>query len=183
MRAVRMVTVMTAVVAVFIALAASPAASSCGPTPSIEENLQTADLVFVGTVVELNNRNRWATFTLEEVWKGEPGSPRLDVRGGPPGNVATSVDRTFEIDARYLVFATRGDRHWEDNICSATREYDQSLDRFKPAGARTVSTTTPPSADDEGLKSGTVVFAGVMLVVVVGGYFVVRRWDRNTQPS
>ncbi len=171
------------VAAALLAAPAMPAGASCIAPPSIEESLESADLVFVGTTVELNNRNRWATFRVEEIWKGEPGGPRIDVRGGPPSGQATSVDRAFDIDTRYLVFATKGARHWEDNACSATQEYDASLDQFRPASTRTVTTTTPPSEADEGLKSGTVVFAGVMVVVVAGGYLVVRRWGRNTRTS
>lgn len=175
-------------VAVSIALSVTwsvaPAAASClAPPSSVEDSLATAELVFVGTVAELNNRNRWATFAVHEVWKGEPGSSRVEVRGGPPGGRATSVDRTFEIDQRYLVFAVQGDPHWEDNVCSATQPYDRALDRYRPASARTVATTTPPSEADEGVKTGTVVFAGVVLLVAVGGFFVVRRWGRNTVPS
>jgi hypothetical protein len=171
------------VAAVSVALPASQASASCAPTPSIEESLQSADLVFVGTVVELNNRNRWATFTLEDIWKGEPASPRLDVRGGPPGGQATSVDRTFELDKRYLVFARKGERHWEDNACSATRLYDQSHDASRPPLARTVVTVDNATEGGGGINAGTGVFAVVVLVVVVGGYVVVRRWGRNTIPS
>ena len=161
----------------------APAGASCLPTPSIEESIQAADLVFVGTVVELNNRNRLATFTLEEIWKGDPGRPRLDVRGGPPGGAASSVDRTFEIDTRYLVFASQGELHWEDNACSATRVYDESLDRYRPEFARTVATVDNSTEGGRGIKAGTFVFAAVVLLVAVGGYLIVRRWGRNTQPS
>jgi hypothetical protein len=170
------------VAAVSVALSASPASASCAPTPSIEESLRSADLVFVGTVVELNNRNRWATFTLEEVWKGDPRTTRLDVRGAEPGE-ETTVDRTFEPDMRYLVFARQGELHWEDNACSATREYDPSLDRFKPTSARTVGTTIPASERDDGLKPGSVVFASVVLLLTVGGFIVVRHWGRNSLRS
>ena len=161
--------------------AAPPAAASCAVPPSLEESLSSAELAFVGTVVELNNLNRWATFQVEEVWKGEPGTTRLDVRGGPPGGAATSVDRTFELDTRYLVFASRGERHWEDNTCSATQPYDQSLAALRPSGARTVTTLTGPANRDGGTSSGTVVFAGVVLLLMVGGVVIVRRLGSKTR--
>ncbi len=164
-------------VAACLLLSASPTSASCVAPPSVEEGLQSSDLVFAGTVVELNNRNRWATFRIDEIWKGEPGSFRVEVRGGPPAGQATSVDRAYELDKRYLVFATKGERHWEDNACSGTRLFDPSLESFRPAAVRTPPTTTKPA--DDGVKSGTVVFAAVLVLVAAGGYLVVRTWGRN----
>lgn len=125
---------------------ASPAAASClGPT-SVDSSLRDADLAFVGTAVEVTNNGRWATFSVEEVWKGDPGGQRIEVRGGPGGQAATSVDRTYAAGTRYLVFArdpgARGlsrawgdDGRWEDGACSATQPYTADLDRFRPQDA------------------------------------------------
>ncbi len=80
-RVLRLLTAAVSVTAASVVLSALPASASCIASPSVEESITSSDLVFVGTVVELNNRNRWATFTIDEIWKGEPGSSRVDVRG------------------------------------------------------------------------------------------------------
>ena len=50
--------------------AAVPAAASCVPPPALEEAVRTAEVVFVGTVMEAANRGRTATVRVEEVWRG-----------------------------------------------------------------------------------------------------------------
>lgn len=89
-----------------VVLAGSAAEASCFPTDA-ERDLETSDLVFVGTVEELTNENR-ATFRVEEMWKGDPGSDRVEVRaGGRPGAPGASPnERTYAAGERYLVFAS-----------------------------------------------------------------------------
>lgn len=125
---------------------ASAAGASClGPT-SVDTSLREADLAFVGTAVAVTNNGRWATFSVEEVWKGDPGGQRIEVRGGPGGQVATSVDRTYVAGTRYLVFARDPGAHgssrswgddgrWEDGGCSATQPYTADLDNLRPQDA------------------------------------------------
>jgi hypothetical protein len=148
-------------------VSATPAAASCvgGITPATD--VERADLVFVGTVTSLTNEDRWATFQIEDLWKGEPPANEVEVRAGPaaPGggiDARTSVDRTFQSGARYLVFAydpaTHGyptmwgvDSRYEDNSCSATQPYTDDLAQYRPPAARRndaapVPTTRQPSA-------------------------------------
>ena len=144
-------------------LTAGPASASCAPPPPPDQALSQSDLVFVGTVTELANRDRWAVFRVEDVWKGDAGGEQVEVRGGPadPGNgvgAATSVDRTYQRGVRYLVYAravTAGSAaidygagaRWTDNACSLTRVYDPSLEQLRPATAPPADPGRPPTSD------------------------------------
>lgn len=153
-----------------LAVPAGPAFASCAPPPAAEEAVRQSDLVFVGTVAELANRDRWAVFTVEQVWKGDPGGARVDVRAGPaePGDgtgVATSVDRTYQLGTRYLVFARAVSQgsdavaygpgaRWSDNACSLTQPYDPSLDRLRPATVEPPDRTPPSGPGSPGGPGG-----------------------------
>ncbi len=166
----------------------SAAGASCLRASDVEEDLQGSDLVFVGTVTNLSNDDRWATFRVEEVWKGDPGSSRVEVRAGPAGGpgapAATSADRTYADGRRYLVFASDLSRQpgagadfgegarWVDGSCSATRIYQPDLDRFRPAGARPV-----PSEATSGRSVPTAVIVAV--VVLAGAVATVVCLRRN----
>ena len=183
--------------------AAPPADASCAAPTTLAEEIQRADLVVVGVVAAVENRDRWATVAVEEVWKGAWTEGRLNVRAGPadpPGGTThamSSVDRTYVVGTRYLIFASDPKAHrwvpswgsdgrFEDNNCSESQPYvAATLDRFRPTNARRVATVgarrTPstrrpapfasrPARDNrEGLP--TLWFAGAAIValgVVVG---------------
>jgi hypothetical protein len=139
-----------------IAGTAPPAAASCAAPTTVEEEINRADLVVVGVVTEVANRDRWATVAVEQVWKGTGSERRVTVRAGPadpPGGTTqamSSVDRTYVLGTRYLLFARDPKAHgsvaiwgsdgrFEDNNCSATQPYvAATLDRFRPTNARRV---------------------------------------------
>jgi hypothetical protein len=173
---------------------ALPAAASCAAAPTIPADLERADLVFVGTVTRVENDDRWATFQIEDVWKGDPGGQEVVVRAGPanPGNgikAGSTVDRTFESGGHYLVFAydpgshgyTKSwgdDSRFEDNNCSATTLYAPSFDQFRPATAHRVEATltepttpiaTAPSTEtsDSELPRDLALALGVAAVIVL----------------
>jgi len=137
------------------------AQASCVPSPGVSAAIDVTDLVFVGTAVSTTNRGRWATFAVEDIWRGAPGEGPLMVRGGPAdagGGVssATSVDRNYTRGVRYLVFASdpaaagappQWGGRWEDNACSETQPYRDELGRFRPATAHRVD--QPASPDDK----------------------------------
>jgi hypothetical protein len=103
-------------------------------------------VAFVGAVTGLRNDGRTATFRVEEVWRGSV-NETVVVRGGPPGNAMTSVDRFYEAGVRYLVvpYSATGDI-LRDNACSSTQVYTSKLDRFRPAGSSApLPTAEPPS--------------------------------------
>lgn len=166
----------------------SPAGASCFRVPDVEADLASTDLVFVGSVTHLANENRWATFRVEEVWKGDPGGDRVEVRAGPGGRpgapAASSNDRTYVAGQRYLVFASdlssrpeaaidfgEGAR-WVDGACSATRLYESSLDRFRPADAHLASSETTSRGS---LVPAVVVAAALTLPAAAVAAIALRR--------
>ena len=79
------------------------ASASCAIPPGGADDLwKSADAVFVGTVTAIANNARWATVRVEEVWQGPDQPAEVVVRGGPEGNTATSVDRSYTVGIRYL---------------------------------------------------------------------------------
>ncbi len=136
----------------YLVMGATAASASCGRQPTIEESMARAELVFVGTAVEVTNSSRWATFAVEDIWKGQVDGDRAEVRGGSGReNVSSSVDRRYLLNTRYLVFAVappsgpplvsgfcgEGVR-WTDNSCSFTQPYTASLREARPATAHAV---------------------------------------------
>lgn len=163
--------------------AAAPpsAAADCAPTVSLEEALLLADTVFVGSVTQLDNSNRWATVRVEERWKGARDLPdTVQVRGGPEPGTASSVDRTFA-SGRYLFVVTRGPGYLEDNGCSATTPWTDELAALRPAGVSAgtdvVAGTRVTEFDlDPFLPVAALALA---LIVAVIAYLVVLRARRR----
>lgn len=118
-----------------VMLPSVPASASCGTVPTVRKALATADVAFVGTVVSLENLDRWATVKVDEVWKGEGVPEEVELRAGPKGErTMTTVDRTYVLGRQYLFFPYR-DRpaFYRDSACSATTAYGPRLVRFRPA--------------------------------------------------
>ncbi len=128
-----------------------PAAASCAAPISITDALAHADIVVVGTVTATRSHDRIATVTVEETWKGAVGTT-FEVFGGPDrDNEATSVDRTYQVGQRYLLFASEPAAHgnaaifggrYEDNSCSTTQIWDPALAQYRPATAVTAPAST-----------------------------------------
>ncbi|MDP9334058.1 MAG: hypothetical protein M3Q30_12235 [Actinomycetota bacterium] len=169
--------------------------------------MDRADLVVVGVVTRVTNRDRWATVAVEEVWKGTWSERRVNVRAGPadpPGGTteaASSVDRSYVLGTRYLMFASDPKAHgwvaswgadgrFEDNNCSATQPYvAATLDRFRPTNARRVPSevardappisrpapsTSRPARDNRELLPA-LLLAGAAVVALGVGVVVRRR--------
>ena len=163
-----------------LVLQGSRAGASCAGLPDVERSLESSDLVFVGSVTDLVNVNRWATFRVETVWKGDPGSDRIEVRSGPASAaVATSNDRTYTTGERYLVFALDlarrpgarigfGDgARWVDDACSATQPYESSLERFRPRRSGAESNNASGGSVRNTVVVAVVMLAGAMAVVML----------------
>jgi hypothetical protein len=163
-------------------LLAEPATTlaSCTMIPLLEDAIKTADIVFVGTVVETANRNTWATVQVEEVWRGPDQPARVVVQGGPAGNAATSIDRSFAVGVKYLFFPRANDAGaLGDNICSNTTEWSAELAGLRPADARAPIGSTPPPAGFDVMS--VAVPAGMALLVaglLVGVGLLARGRDR-----
>jgi hypothetical protein len=135
-----------------------PAGASCAPPVGIAAGIAQADVVVVGTVASARSGNRVATVRVEEVWKGDVGES-FEVFGGPAAeNALTSVDRKYEVGRRYLLFAREPAAHgnpaifggrYEDNDCSTTQPWTDTLIQYRPATARMVGkkvSTAPPAS-------------------------------------
>ncbi len=166
------------------AAAPRPVAASCAPTVSLEEALLFADTVFVGSVTQLANNNRWATVRVEERWTGARDlGDTVQVRGGPEPGTASSVDRVFA-PGRYLFVVTRGPGYLEDNGCSATTPWSDDLAALRPAGvtaATDVVTGTQVTELDLGPLFPIAALALALIVAVIA-YLVVLR-ARNRPPD
>ncbi len=159
---------MGAIVTVLSLMAAGAAGASCRRPPVMEESAARADLVFVGTPVELTHGGRWASVAVEDIWKGEPDGDRVEVRAGPQSGFS-SVDRTYVLGTRYLVFAmappvdprllaSYGEGvKWTDNECSFTQPYSSSLAESRPSTARLIEHPSPQPPDAVSTEAGGVV--------------------------
>ncbi len=208
----RLVGVMTTVVVTALVgvIAAVPAGASCVRRPPvIEESTARAGLVFVGTAVDVTHSGRWATFAIEDIWKGEPDGDRVEVRAGPE-NGSSSVDRTYVLGTRYLVFAIPPptdarlltlygkDVQWTDNNCSFTQPYTPTLAESRPSTARLVrppspqppaavdtapSATPPPttSAASPGWMQPGWLLISVAAVGALGAFAIQSRRRRSAQ--
>lgn len=137
-----------------------PAVGSCLPPMPIEQALRESGSVFVGTVVGLADADRTANFDVDEVWVGPDLPARAVVHGGPEGDTFTSVDRTWEANGRYLVFASVVDGQLTDNACSNTQSWSDELEALRPPDAQ-----PPEAATDSGTTGGLPATA----LVVIGG--------------
>jgi hypothetical protein len=162
----RLVLAVAAAAPLLLALSPAIALADCMMPPPIEEAVKLADIVFVGTVARTSNRNSWANVEVTEVWRG-PDQPRaVVVKGGPPGNAATSVDRAFETGVTYLFFPYEDpDLGLADNSCTSTTPWTEDLDALRPAVTRTPIGAEPEAGGFD--VGGVLVPLGV--AVIVGG--------------
>jgi hypothetical protein len=168
-----------AILVPLVLTSAAPVLASCVMPIPIEQAIRDADSVFVGTVTSLANNDRWATVAVEEVWDGPDLPPVVEVRGGPDGNAASSVDRAFTAKASYLFVVFISDGVLSDNVCSATTEFTRDLIALRPATARQPVTPTPDpdtavpfDAASLLLPTALIIGAGVL---VFGGALALRR--------
>ena len=167
------------------------AAASCAAPLAVDGAIKRADVVVVGTVTATRSRGRIATVHIDDLWKGHLGG-KFEVFGGPASdNTMTTVDRTYEVGKRYLLFAYEPAAHgypstfggrYEDNSCSDTQPWTSALRKYRPAGARTIhhetrSTQPSPSLQRAGKAAHdgrpwivvvalALAFAGIISVVV-----------------
>ena len=117
----------------------------------------------------------------------------MEVYGGPAqDNTATSVDRTYRVGTRYLVFAFEPAAHnspgtfggrYEDTNCSTTQSWTDSLAQFRPTTATIVpppTTSAPATRPAAPERAGTTPwFIGVAAVATVVGLAIAIRHRRH----
>jgi hypothetical protein len=155
------------------------ALADCMMPPPIEQAIQQAEMVFVGTVSATSNRNTWAEVAVEEVWKGPDQQATVVVRGGPAGNAATSVDRTFEVGVKYVFFPYLDAAALTDNSCTSTTPWSDGLAALRPSDARKPLAAETASG---GFATDWIVPVG-LAIVVFGGLLVVGLLARGRQDT
>lgn len=137
---------------------------------SLEQQVAESQVVFVGTVVGLEDQQRTALFDVQEVWKGPDIPGQVAVRGGPgEPNMATSVDRSWRPGQRYLVMPYVEGGRLADNSCSPTRPWEDELAQARPDEVRR---PTSAGADDGGAATASStpwIVGAVVAVALVGG--------------
>ncbi|MEX0625943.1 MAG: hypothetical protein WD402_05320 [Chloroflexota bacterium] len=155
-------------------MGAMPAAASCAPPVPIDQALRDADSVFVGTVVGLENAGRTASFAVDEVWRGPDLPARAMVNGGPDGNAITGVDRSWEANGKYLVFASVVNAELTDNACSNTQIWSGDLAALRPSDARPPADSTD-SGTAGGLPGRLLLVIGMLVTIGLVSVLVFRK--------
>jgi hypothetical protein len=144
-------------------LAASPAAASCAAGPSAPSTY-----AFAGVVVSTSLGGRVAVVRTET-------GARVIVRGttATAANQATSVDRTYQVGARYGFEPTNASSPYLDNICTGTRLLGPAAAVTTAAPSRNApgGTVAPPAARPGEQPPGqpAAVSVGALLAVTVAG--------------
>lgn len=122
---------------VLVLISPSVVLADCMMPPPIGEAVEAADVAFVGTVTAAQQMNRWATVAVTEVWRGPDQPEFVLVKGGPAGNMATSVDRSFEVGVTYLFVPHFDAREGlTDDSCTSTTPWREELVALHPAEFR-----------------------------------------------
>lgn len=162
------------------ALAFRPAAAlglSCIQPPPIPEAVAQADIAFVGTVTAVVNEGRWATVSVEEIWKG-PDMPKVvEVHGGGQAASESMADRSFTVGARYVFFPFVEEGILTDNICSSTAELTPEIS-YRPAEVRAPLSGEPEPMDPVAVVGDLALPIGgvaLLAIVIIGGAMLVSR--------
>lgn len=144
-----------------VAAPATPAAACDCSTPSDEEVYASADAIFVGRLVEVDEPDlptassdpKWLTFEVDRVHKGQVAARQVVVTALSPASCGAAIDDSEP----FLVVAhpsTRANRWPEDALqvtqCGGTRPLSE---RPVPASfgvGRAPETTSPPTSETAG---------------------------------
>ncbi|MCA1711826.1 MAG: hypothetical protein LC789_09425 [Actinobacteria bacterium] len=171
----RLITVVALALGLLVPATAASASCILDERP-LAAKVDEAKIVFVGRVTGLRDNDRIAQFAVEEVWKGRV-PPEVVVHGGPGDpQMATSNDRTWVADQRYLVFPYREGGRLMDNFCTPTAEWRPAMARARPEGAvRADDTASPSEPAPEGTERATtlpVVTSTPWLAIAIGAAVV-----------
>jgi len=166
MRTMRLPVALGTALGVVMGLVPGPVLASCAEFPPVADHLDRAEVVFVGTVIGLVHDGRTAEVAVEEVWRGQEVPPRVTVYGAAvpeDPSMMTSVDRTYESDARYLFAVTLEDGRLRDDSCTATRRWTDDLAALRPTSVATPELTERSPLD--GLPAPAIGIALAVLAI------------------
>ena len=162
-------------------LATAPVAAACAVPATIPDAQRTGDILFVGTIVKLENDNRWAKVLIDERWQNADGLPdTVDVHGGPEAGTEREDQRAYTM-GRYLFDVTNFGPYLEDSSCTATTLWSDDLARYRPSNVAEAPGSSSRSPLDAVSSSDLVLAAGLvlaLLVAVVTYILILRRRKR-----
>jgi len=155
-------------------------AADCAFVATVPDAMSGRDILFVGTVVNLENDNRWATVLVNERWQNADGlADTVEVRGGPAPGIVSSTERGYT-QGRYLFDVTNLGPYLEDTSCSATTQWSEDLARYRPSNVAQTSSSSGSPLD--ALNSSDLILAAALvlalLVAVVTYILILRRRKR-----
>jgi hypothetical protein len=161
----------------FLVIGTAGAQASCAVSLSLQEQIATAPLVFVGTVVSTSDEDRVAHVRVESIWKGPTLSAYVDVHGSPVSelNVHSSVDRMYRAGERDLFVLFSDSAPYQDNSCSATQPYTAEIAALAPADARPPAPVTPVEQVQNWLIQYGLPVAVALVVIAVAALITIRR--------
>lgn len=165
-------------------IAVAPALASCTAAPAVEDAVNRADIVFVGRVVHLANRDRWATVEVEERWRGAAAlGSTVEVHGGGDAGTTSPTDRSYEL-RRYLFTVGDGGDYLIDDLCTATTPWVGDLAGLRPAGVVPVPGIPDDSSKANGDSTAMLMTGAVFvaLAIAVVAYLVILR-SRGRPPD
>ena len=151
-----------AIALITLAGAPSTADALCGEAPSIPDGIARADIAFVGTVANLSRGNSYATFAVEDVWRGDDLPAVVTIHPWREG--FTEDEHVWRLGGHYLVVVHDDAGTLWDNACCVTRPWTDGLTALRPADAHPPVDRTPTSG-----PPGDPPYAFVFLLIVAGG--------------
>lgn len=169
-----------------VLLSPALARASCAPPAPLRGAIKDAPSVFVGEVVDVSNRTRWATVEVERVWKGPDLPSEVEVRAGPadpPGLIssASSVDRTFTAGFAYLFVPYKAEGSvFRDNACTRTTRFRFQHERLGKAlfGVSSIEPERHAPAGSLPLVLPWIAAAGCLIAFFGTAWLLARRWVR-----
>jgi len=162
----RIVAAVPLIAAGLIAAGGAPASASCVGSPS------PSPYAFQGTVVSTQADGRIAEVIAEN-------GRKVEVRGTPDASAITTVDRTYQVGARYAFHPVNDSSPYEDNACTATRKLPG------PVAADESAQATPIARGDDAQSGvGPLILGSLMVLASAAAVFavaMVRR--RRTLPD
>lgn len=148
-------------------MAATATAIPSAASASCDQTRQISPHAFTGTVQSTEYEGRVARVRTDDGRDVTVIGTPADLGGARPGEtVATSVDRTYSVGARYEFHPTNDASPYADNACTATR--------WLSAGA-------PGGSDTAGLPAGWLIAGAAVLLAGLG---IIIWWlSRGRRPA
>ena len=168
-----------AVGALFVGSAGAQA--SCAMPSSLRDQIASARLVFVGTVVSTSDGDRVARVRVESIWKGPDLPAYVDVHGSPVSgqSAASSIDRHYRTGEQDLFVLFSESAPLQDNSCSATQVYTSELAALAPADARQPAPATALDPVQNAIGQYWLPGLGFLALVAVAVFIGVGRSGRT----